>query len=237
MSGRFLGFISVHRKIEQKMIQFAFIPSKYFEALYVECNTQIHCHTLDIMDAEEKNVRRELLTLMKQGEVDTKIEIGKYQLFERLNEVIIKSKEIRDLMNQFCEEIKKESYTRLVKILMQVSKAGKAMYQAVKTLYDNYDLAIANVDTLNKTIEPIIDDIFSFKFCTEEGQYDYSFEDPQVLIGNAIRATLQDMNSVGDKIIEIIADFSFNHFSLKEKIKQIKSEEPESEEQKENEKC
>ena len=46
------GFKSITRKVEEKLIQLAFIPSKYFEALYVECNTKIHCHTLDILEVE-----------------------------------------------------------------------------------------------------------------------------------------------------------------------------------------
>ncbi|NHJ04906.1 MAG: hypothetical protein EAX90_08790 [Candidatus Heimdallarchaeota archaeon] len=217
MFNRLLGFRSIQRKIEEKIIQLSFIPGKYFEALYVECNTKIHCHTLDILEVEEKNVRSELLALMKEGQVDTKIEIQKFQLFERINGVSTKSKEIRILMNEYVEKMAEADYRRLVKLLKKSSEAGKLMHNSIKALYDNYDEAIQTVEKLIKCCEEIINDLFEFRFCNEEGQCEYSFEDPEVLIGDSIRSSLQDMINVGEKIINMIKIFSYNHHQLKAK--------------------
>ncbi|HUU78618.1 MAG TPA: hypothetical protein VMX55_09735 [candidate division Zixibacteria bacterium] len=217
MFNRLLGFRSIQRKIEEKIIQLSFIPGKYFEALYVECSTKIHCHTLDILEVEEKNVRSELLALMKEGQVDTKIEIQKFQLFERINGVSTKSKEIRILMNEYVEKMAEADYGRLVKLLKKSSEAGKLMHNSVKSLYDNYDEAIQTVEKLIKCCEEIINDLFEFRFCNEEGQCEYSFEDPEVLIGASIRSSLQDMINVGEKIINMIKIFSYNHHQLKAK--------------------
>ena len=71
MFRKLLGFKTIQRRVEDKIIQLSFIPSKYFEALYVECNTKIHNISLDILEIEEKSIRGELLKLMKEGEVDT----------------------------------------------------------------------------------------------------------------------------------------------------------------------
>ena len=215
MFRKLFGFVSIQRKIEEKLIQLSFIPSKYFEALYVECSTRIHCHTLDILEVEEKNVRSEMLDLMKEGQVDTKIEIEKFQLFERINEVSTKSKEIRQLMKEYEERLDENDYKRLVKIMKRASEAGKKMHEAMKALYDNYDIAIQKTEELEIRCNEILDSLFEFKFCDQEGQCEYSFEEPEVLIGNAINDTLQDMINVGEKIVHIIKIFSYNHHSLK----------------------
>ena len=221
MFKKLFGFVSIQRKIEEKLIQLSFIPSKYFEALYVECSTRIHCHTLDILEVEEKNVRSEMLDLMKEGQVDTKIEIEKFQLFERINEVSTKSKEIRQLMKEYEDRLDEDDYKRLVKIMKRASEAGKKMYESMKALYDDYDVAIQKAEELEINCNEIVDSLFEFKFCNQEGQCEYSFEEPEVLIGNAINATLQDMINVGEKIVRIIKIFSYNHHSLKiEKDKQ-----------------
>ena len=225
MFKRLLGFKTITRRVEEKLVQLSFIPSKYFEALYVECNTKIHCHTLDILEAEEKNVRGDLLKLMKEGEVDTKIEIEKFQLFERINGVSSHSKEIREIMNKHVADMKKDTYNRLVKILKEVSKAGKLMHATVKELYNNYNSAVENVDELNKSCNVIIDELFEFKFCDQSGVCEYSFEEPEVFIGNALQNSLREMIAVGEKVIHIIRTFSYNHAHLPEKkIEEEKSQ-------------
>ncbi len=156
MFDRMLGFRTIQRQVEEKLIQLAFIPSKYFEALYVETSTMITCHTCDICEVEEVTVRAELLKLMKQGEVDTKVELEKFQLFERINSVFLKSKEIRILMNKYVEEMKKENYDRLVKFLKESSYIGKMMHNSVKGLYENYDVALERVEELIAVSNKII---------------------------------------------------------------------------------
>ncbi len=214
MFKRMSGFKSIQRRIEEKLIQLSFIPCKYFEALYIECSTKITCHTCDICEVDEKTIRGELLELMKAGEVDTKIELEKFQLFERINSVSTKSKEIRILMNEHVDEISKGAYDKLVVILKDVSIAGKLMHQAIKSLYENYNFALDRVEELKSKCNEIIASLFSFKFCNELGEFDYSFEDPEVLIGNSLRGTLQDVINVGAKIIHIIKIFSYNHRDL-----------------------
>lgn len=216
MFDRMLGFRTIQRKVEEKLIQLSFIPSKYFEALYVECSTKITCHTCDICEVEEVNVRGELLKLMKQGEVDTKVELEKFQLFERINSVSIKSKEIRVLMNDHIEDMKKENYDRLVRFLKESSYAGKLMHYSVKGLYDNYDVALERVEELIAVCKKIIGNLVSFRFYDQDddGVLDYSFEEPEVLIGNSLRGTLQDMIFVGEKVAHIVKTFSFNHKTI-----------------------
>ena len=221
-----LGFNRIQRKIEKKLIQLSFIPSKYFEALYVECGTKITCHTCDITEIEEKAVRNELLQLMKKGKVDTKIELEKFQLFERINSVSIKSLEIRLLMNEYSDKMKKENYDRLVILLKEVSYAAKLMHYAVKDLYDSYDKALHRVDELYIKCDEITEDLFSFRFFDRDGDgiADYSFEDPEVLIGNSLRGTLMDLKNVGNKIVQIIRTFSYNHHHLKD-IEEVEEKE------------
>lgn len=216
MFNRMLGFRTIQRKVEEKLIQLSFIPSKYFEALYVECSTKITCHTCDICEVEEVNVRGELLKLMKQGEVDTKVELEKFQLFERINSVSTKSKEIRVLMNDHIEDMKKENYDKLVRFLKESSYAGKLMHYSVKGLYDNYDVALERVEELIAVCKKIIGNLVSFRFYDQDddGVLDYSFEEPEVLIGNSLRSTLQDMIFVGEKVAHIVKTFSFNHKTI-----------------------
>jgi len=49
----------------------------------------------------------------------------------------------------------------------------------------------------------------------DDGSLDYSFEGPEVLIGNSLRDTLQDMIFVGEKVAHIVKTFSFNHKTVK----------------------
>ncbi|MHA1461755.1 MAG: hypothetical protein ACTSQ0_01570, partial [Candidatus Heimdallarchaeota archaeon] len=182
MFRRLLGFKTIQRRVEDKIIQLSFIPSKYFEALYVECNTKIHNLSLDILEIEEKGIRGELLKLMKEGEVDTKIEIEKFQLFERINAVSTHSKEIREVMNTYVGDMKKPTYEKLVNILKEVSKAGKLMYQAIKKLYHDYESSLEKIDELNIICNDIINGLFEFKFCDQDGVCEISFEEPEVFI-------------------------------------------------------
>ncbi|MHA1156076.1 MAG: hypothetical protein ACTSQK_08200 [Candidatus Heimdallarchaeota archaeon] len=214
MFRRLLGFKTMQRRVEDKIVQLSFIPSKYFEALYVECNTKIHNLTLDILEIEEKGIRGELLKLMKEGEVDTKIEIEKFQLFERINAVSTHSKEIREVMNTYVVDIKKPTYEKLVNILKEVSKAGKLMYQAIKELYHDYESSLEKVDELNIICNDIINGLFEFKFCDQDGVCEISFEEPEVFIGNALNKSLREMIAVGEKIVHIIRVFSYNHRHL-----------------------
>jgi len=222
-----LGFRTINKQIEEKLKQLSFIPSKYFEALYVECSTRITCHTCDICEVEEVNVRGELLKLMKQGQVDTKTEIEKYQLFQRINEVSKKSKTIRLLMTDHLENMKKENYDKLVILLKEASVAGKLMHYSVKALYDNYDEAINKVKELNKKCNKLIEELIAFRYYDQDGDglLDYSFEEPEVLIGNSLRVSLQEMINVGEKIIHMIKSLSYNHQEKEvdeEELKRIK---------------
>ena len=108
---------------------------------------------------------------MKEGEVDTKIEIEKFQLFERINAVSTHSKEIREVMNTHVADMKKPTYEKLVSILKEVSKAGKLMYEAIKELYHDYNLSLEKVDELNIVCYEIIDGLFEFKFFIHIGNY------------------------------------------------------------------
>ncbi len=231
MFRRLLGFRTIQRRIEEKIIQLSFIPSKYFESLYVECNTKIHCLTLDILEIEEKGIRGELLKLMKEGEVDTKIEIEKFQLFERINAVSTHSKEIREVMNTHVNDMKKPTYEKLVIILKEVSKAGKLLYEAIKELYRNYNDSLEKVDELNIICNEIIDGLFEFKFCDQDGVCEISFEEPEVFIGNALNKSLREMIAVGEKIVHIIKTFSYNHkYLIKDEEADVKSDENVTEE-------
>jgi len=184
MFRRMSGFRNIQKLVEKKLIQLAFIPSKYFEALYIECGTEIPCHTLNICEVEEKQLRGELFGFMKEGKVDTKIEIEKFQLYERIIIVFVASKEVRSLTDEHL------------------------------ALYDNYDLALENVEELNETCNRIIEGLFNFKYCDQEG-CEISFDKPEVLIGNALRSVLQNMINVGDKIINIVRLYSYHHDYLK----------------------
>ncbi|MHA1124229.1 MAG: alpha/beta hydrolase [Candidatus Heimdallarchaeota archaeon] len=210
---RLSGFRSIQRKIEGKLIQLAFIPAKYFESLYVECSTKITCHSCDICEMEEIYVRADLLKLMKEGQVDTQIEIEKFQLFERINSVSTKSKEIRVLMNEYRDEMTKDAYDNLVTLLKEISSAGHLMHQSIKSLYSNYNFALDRVEELNSKCNTIIDSLFDFKYC-KSGESDYGFESPEILIGNALRSILQDIINVGEKIVSIVKLFSYNHRDL-----------------------
>jgi len=235
MFERLLGFRKIQKDIEYKLIQLSFIPSKYFEALYVQCGTEIPCHTLDICEGEEKQVRGELLKLMKEGQVDTKIELEKFQLFERINIVSIKSKEAGQLMDEYLEKMKPKDSQRLIQILKEISIAGKLMHYSVKALYDNYDLAIENVEELYDTCNRIIDGLFEFKYCDAEvtDECEFDIDKPEVIIGNALRAILQDIVLVGEKIIHIVKEFSYQHEHLKNYDKKIEEEKNLAEEEKE----
>ncbi|MCG3253307.1 MAG: hypothetical protein KAX09_05620 [Candidatus Heimdallarchaeota archaeon] len=226
MFDRMLGFRTIQRQVEEKLIQLSFIPSKYFEALYVESSTKITCHTCDICEVEEVTVRAELLKLMKQGEVDTKVELEKFQLFERINSVSVKSKEIRTLMNKYVDELKKENYDSLVKFLKESAYAGKMMHHSVKGLYDSYDVALERVEELIAVCNKIIGNLVSFRYYDQDddGVLDYSFEEPEVLIGNSLRGTLQNMIFVGEKVAHIVKTFSFNHKAI-----EIDEEKPQEE--------
>ena len=216
MIERLLGFRTIQRKIESKIIQLAYIPSKFLEALYIECGTQIPCHTLDICVVEEKQIRGELLKLMKEGEVDTKIELEKFQLFERINYVSIKARDVRLHMNEFYDKLSKDDYNHLVIILKDVSQASKLMYQSIKNLYENYDEALESVDLLAKKCNSIIDGLFKFKYCDDD-DCEYSFDKGEVIIGNALRSVLQEIIGVGEKVATIVKIFSHHHKEIKEK--------------------
>ncbi len=235
MFDKLLGFRTINKQIEEKLIQLSFIPSKYFEALYVECSTRITCHTCDICEVEEVNVRGELLKLMKQGQVDTKTEIEKYQLFQRINNVSKKSKSIRLLMTDHLENMKRENYDRLVILLKEASIAGKLMYHSVKALFENYDKAIAKVKELTNKCNKLIEELIAFRYYDQDGDglLNYSFEEPEVLIGNSLRVTLQEMINVGEKIIHIIKTLSYNHKEkelTEEKQKKIEEKKKEKQE-------
>ena len=210
---RLSGFRSIQRKVEDKLIQLAFIPSKYFEALYVECNTKITYHTCDVCEMEEVAVRTELLKLMKEGQVDTKIELEKFQLFERINNVSTKSKGIRILMNEHSDAMSKDVYHNLVVILKDISNAGKLMHLSVKSLYSNYNFALDRVEELISKCKEIIDGLFAFKYC-KLGECDYDFEGPEVLIGNSLQSTLREIINVGEKVVTIVKIFSYDYQDL-----------------------
>ncbi|MBD3189127.1 MAG: hypothetical protein GF308_00710 [Candidatus Heimdallarchaeota archaeon] len=211
MFDRLLGFRNVHRKIEEKIIQFAFLPSKYFEALYVECSTGIHCHTLNIIEMEEKNLRDELLDLMKEGEVDTRIELEKFKLFERLHAVNSKMEGIRLVINEFSCELPKDRHKELMTLLKGTSKVGKKMHQGVKALYENFDQAFVEIENLNNHSKEIIQNISRFKYYNNNSRADWNPESPVEKVGTSLRAILQEMIMVGEKIVEMIKILSFNH--------------------------
>ena len=169
---------------------------------------------------------------MKEGEVDTKEELEKFQLFERINSVSIKSKEIRILMSEHVEKMKKDNYDQLVKLLKEISYAGKLMHLSVKGFYDNYTIALERADELIAISNKIIGKLISFRYYDQDGDgiLDYSFEEPEVLIGNSLRSSLQDMINVGEKIIHMVNTFSVNHGEEPEVIMCATEEESEKEE-------
>jgi uncharacterized protein (DUF111 family) len=172
-----------------------------------------------MLEVEQKNIRSELLSLMKEGKVDTKTEIEKFQLFERLNSVYSHCKEIRKIMNENFDEMKDSTYEKLVNIFKQISLAGKKMHAVVKELYNDYDIAIEEVNELNTLCNDIIGKLFGFKFYNQNHVGDFSLEKPEVFIGNALNESLQEMIGVGEKVVHIIKTFSYNHNYLLEKEK------------------
>jgi len=211
MASKLFGYRSIQKQIEKKLIQLSYIPSKYFEALYVECSTKIPCHTLEILEMEEKSIRNVLLKLMQDGEVDTKIEIEKFQLFQRINDLLSKSKELRLFLTEHQDKISESNLKRLLVLLKRGSKTAKIMYESVEALYDDYDKALEKTETLKKECETLISDLYEFKFCDTEGKCEYSFEDPEVLIGNSLRDSFQEMIEVGEKVVHIVKTFSYKY--------------------------
>ena len=208
------GRRTIDKKIEKKLGELSLIPSKYFEALYIERSTDIPSHLLDLCEREEGELRGELLVLQKQGIVDTKIEVEKFGLFERLIDATSVMRVVRLLMTEYKDQIQKEVYKELVKILKNVSELGRVMHQTVEDLYKNYDKAIENIKKLTESGKKIIANLTKFKFYSEEGVVRFDLEDPKVQIGTAIRESVQSMLTVGEKIIQIIEIFSFNHSNI-----------------------
>ncbi|GAH12327.1 unnamed protein product, partial [marine sediment metagenome] len=139
MFNELFGRRTIDKKIEKKLVELSLIPSKYFEALYIERSTDIPSHLLDLCEREEGELRGELLVLQKQGIVDTKIEVEKFGLFERIIDSTSVMKVVRLLMTEYKDQIQKEVYKELVKILKNVSELGRIMHQTVEALYKNYD--------------------------------------------------------------------------------------------------
>ena len=84
----------------------------------------------------------------------------------------------------------------------------------IKELYHDYNLSLEKVDELNIVCYEIIDGLFEFKFCDQDGVCEISFEEPEVFIGNALNKSLREMIAVGEKIVHIIKLFSYNHTYL-----------------------
>ncbi|NPD88754.1 MAG: hypothetical protein HGN29_08510 [Asgard group archaeon] len=205
-----LGRRLIDKKIERNLKELSLIPSKYFEALYIERRTEIISPVFDLLEEEEKEKRGELIELLKEGIVDTKIEIAKYGLYERMVDVTSSMKEVRILMTENVERIKDEEYKELVNILKDVSKLGKIMFQMVENLYKDYNVALEKFGELKNSSEIIINSITQFRFLDDKMITRYNLEDPKVLISNGIRECIQSMMNVGEKIVEIIEEFKFN---------------------------
>ena len=107
----------------------------------------------------------------------------------------------------------KDTYDNLVTLLKEISQAGHLMHQSVKSLYSNYDFALDRVEELKSKCNLIIDNLFSFRYC-KLGECDYDFEGPEILIGNSLRETLQEIIGVGDKVVAIVKVFSYSHDDL-----------------------
>lgn len=233
MASRLFGYRGIQKQIEKKLLQFSYLPSKYFEALYIEYSTKIPCHTLEILEMEEKNVRNLLLKLMQDGQVDTKIEIEKFQLFQRINEVLSKCKEVRLLLSEYAEQIVEENYKRLLKLLKKISETAKIMHEDVEALYDDYELAIEKAVVLKEGCEKLLGELYEFKFCDVEGKCEYSFEDPEVLIGNSLRDSLQEMSYVAEKVVHIVTTFSYKYNTKRPREKKSEKKQKEKKAKKE----
>ena len=140
-----LGRRRIDKKIEKHLIDLSLIPSKYFEALYIERRTEISSPVFELLEEEEKEKRGELIELLKEGIVDTKIEIAKYELYERMVGVTSVMKEVRVTITDNKHRIGEEEYKELINILKEVSQLGKIMFEMVKNLYCNYNLAKKNM--------------------------------------------------------------------------------------------
>lgn len=210
MFNEFFGRRTLDKKIEKNLIDLSLLPSKYFEALYIERSTDISSSLFDLIEDEEKEKRGNLLELLKEGKVDTKIELAKFELFERLVGVTSIMKEVRLLMIENIEQIKGDEYKELVDILKDVSKLCKIMFLIVEGLYRDYSSALNKFDELKEKSVIILNMITNFKFLNKKMTNHYDFEDPKILISNEIRQSIQSIIDVGDKIVEIIEQFSFN---------------------------
>jgi len=204
-----LGRRMIDKKIEKNLVELSLIPSKYYETLYIDRRTEISSPVFDLLEEEEREKRGELIELLKEGIVDTKIEIAKFELYERVVNVTRSMKEVRVSITENKERIKEEEYTELVIILKDVSKLGRTMFEMVKGLYDDYNLAKKKKSELSKMSEKISNLITKFRFPSGSKARFY-FEDSNVLISNSIRESIQSMVDVGEKIIEIIEEFDFN---------------------------
>ncbi len=205
-----LGRRMIDKKIEKNLIELSLIPLKYFEALYIERRTEISSSQFEIYEDEEKEKRGELIELLKEGIVDTKIEIAKFELYERMISVTSSMKDVRLVLTENRHEILEDEYKELVKILKEVSMLCKIMYEMVKGLYQNYDLALNKMQDLMETSENVISFISKFRFPSDEEKDKFDIEDPKVLISNSIRESIQSIIDVGEKITEIIEEFNFN---------------------------
>ena len=210
MFSEFFGRRNLDKKIEKNLIDFSLIPSKYYEALYLERSTDVSSSIFALLDDEEKETRGNLLDLLKEGVVDTKIEIVKFELFERLTAVTLTMKEVHLLMNENVARIEEDEYKELVNILKDVSKLCRIMFHMVEGLYRDYNCALGKFDELKEKSSSILTMITNFKFLNETMAESYDFEDSKILISNEIRQSIQSVVDVGDKIVEIIAHFSFN---------------------------
>lgn len=203
-----MGRRMIDKKIEKNLIELSLIPSRYFEALYIERRTEVSSPVFDLLEDEEREKRGELINLLKEGIVDTKIEIVKFELYERMVNVTASMKEVRVSITENKQRIEEEEYKELVNILKDVSKLGKIMFEMVKGLYENYNLAEEKMSELTKMSKKITNLITKFRFPSDEKDK-FHFEDSNVLISNVIRESIQSMVDVGEKIMEIIAEFDF----------------------------
>ncbi|MBY9000631.1 MAG: hypothetical protein KGD64_06940 [Candidatus Heimdallarchaeota archaeon] len=210
MFSEFFGRRNLDKKIEKNLIGLSLLPSKYYEALYIERRTDISSSLFDLLEDEEREKRGNLVELLKEGKVDTKIEIVKFELFERLIGVTSTMKEVRSLMFENIDRIKEDEYRELVNILKDVSTLCKIMFHMVEGLYRDYVCASNKFDKLKEKSATILNMITNFKFLNEKMTDHYDFEDPKVLISNEILQSIQSIVDVGDKIMEIIDQFSFN---------------------------
>ncbi|MCG3227612.1 MAG: hypothetical protein H7645_11900 [Candidatus Heimdallarchaeota archaeon] len=205
-----LGRRIIDRKIEKNLVEMSLIPSKYFEALYIERRTEIASPVFDLLEEEEKAKRGELIELLKEGIVDTKIEIVKFELYERLVAVTSSMKEVRVSITENKLRVEEEEYKELVNILKDVSKLGKIMYEMVRGLYQEYDIVEGKMENLRNMSKKITAHITKFRFHMDEEAEKFDFEDSNVLISNSIRESIQSMVDVGEKITGIIDEFDFN---------------------------